>query len=979
MRRRWQIDTESLGATYGSHGRFDILITEPGAAPLVIEHEPLPAQNVENEARDRLGLPLRDHSNPIQAAIALRSPADLRQLPETQLADALRACADFEYALYRGQRPADAERWPARGWLRGSLQDLALLAQQAMRPSEEIEKLAEILERDIELACQILTEAYPPDHAQIAALFAEHLRNEDISQTRRMAMAILANALIFQQSLAGHEDYAEVRTPEQLYSRDQLHKTEILQDWDAILRINYYPIFHVAREILLGIDNIQTAHAILNQLFHIIQEIVLRGAARSHDLVGFVFQRLIADREFLATFYTRPESAALLAALALPQQSETIAWENADVLCDLSIADFACGTGTLLAAVYQRLGALHEIAGGKARAIHRGIIENVLIGCDVLPLATHLTLSMLASAYPEEKFDKTIIVTSPYGVEGEGNTTRYRLGSLDLLELESVTSTLPTQLPLLYDHGIAVGGTGEVAANIPHGGCDLIIMNPPFTRPNNKKKKVRPGVYIPAFAALGTSPDDQRQMKKRLSQMAKGTVYHGQAGMGSAFVALAEKKLRPNGTLALVLPLVSITGISWEKFRLMLREKYSNIIVVTIAGEKARDKAFSADTGLGECLIIAQRGKVSNPRTKFVTLNERPRSDLDGLHIAHAINAKEYIHRLEDGPYGGAAISVGEDEIGQILDFPIPESGPWQLAGIADFSIAQMVYQLVQGRLWFPRKPTNDQYVIPITTLSNLISEDPPHHSRIECWRWPDKTRVPSAPFEIHTPPVNAVPTYPTLWGHDAPRERCMEIVPDSEAITLHSPDALIRENIKVKAEKVWNSAVRVHHNRDFRFNSQSLTVANTTVDCIGGRAWPSIIFPEGVRRQWENAHAVWGNSTLGILCFWWQANRQQGGRGVTTVTAIPALPTLDLRRLSPAQLAAASQIFDDHKQLPMLPVHKIYEDNNRAELDRRLFTEVLGLPGALCKSADSPLALLRRKLALEPSIHGGKSDRLRL
>ena len=84
--------------------------------------------------------------------------------------------------------------------------------------------------------------------------------------------------------------------------------------------------------------------------------------------------------------------------------------------------------------------------------------------------------------------------------------------------------------------------------------------------------------------------------------------------------------------------------------------------------------------------------------------------------------------------------------------------------------------------------------------------------------------------------------------------------------------------------------------------------------------------------------------------------------------------PPLTCAASPPAQLAAASQIFHDHKQLPMLPVNQIDEDENRAELDRRLLTEVLGLPGALCESADSPLALLRRKLAAEPSIHGGKN-----
>ena len=549
MRRRWQVQAENLRTIRGGNEQLDILITEPGAAPLVIEHEPLPAQNVENEARDRLGLPLRDHSNPIQAAIALRSPADLRQLPETQLADALRACADFEYALYRGQRPADAERWPACAGCAGSLQDLALLAQQAMRPSEEIEKLAEILQRDIELARRIFTEAYPPDHATIVALFAEHLRLEDGPQTRRMAMAILANALIFQQALAPRLD--DVRTPLQLYNADRLHMLEILQDWDAILRVNYYPIFHVARKILRGIDRTETAAAILLQLFHIIEAIVRRGAARSHDLAGFVFQRLIADRKFLATFYTRPESAALLAALAIPNNES---WSDSETIRNLRIADFACGTGTLLAAVYQRLGALHELNGGDARALHRDMLERVLVGCDVLPMAVHLTLSMLAAVYPEETFTDCTMLAMPYGKQETGE---YSLGSLDLLAAQYALPTLSTRPE-------AVAGHGQRAAQserhtIADASYDLVIMNPPFTRPTNHAAGHK-GIPNPAFAAFGADAADQKALGERSKQLIKDTAAHGNAGMASYFFALADRKIKDSGKTCAS---DAIGGIEW--------------------------------------------------------------------------------------------------------------------------------------------------------------------------------------------------------------------------------------------------------------------------------------------------------------------------------------------------------------------------------------------------------------------------------
>ena len=57
-------------------------------------------------------------------------------------------------------------------------------------------------------------------------------------------------------------------------------------------------------------------------------------------------------------------------------------------------------------------------------------------------------------------------------------------------------------------------------------------------------------------------------------------------------------------------------------------------------------------------------------------------------------------------------------------------------------------------------------------------------------------------------------------------------------------------------------------------------------------------------------------------------------------------------------------------------PFDQIDEDEARARLDRALIVEVLGLPASLCE-ADGPLALLRRKLAAEPQIHGGKRTRV--
>ena len=142
---------------------------------------------------------------------------------------------------------------------------------------------------------------------------------------------------------------------------------------------------------------------------------------------------------------------------------------------------------------------------------------------------------------------------------------------------------------------------------------------------------------------------------------------------------------------------------------------------------------------------------------------------------------------------------------------------------------------------------------------------------------------------------------------------------------------------------------------------------------CIGGRAWPSVIFETPAH---EYAFALWCNSTLGLLLHWWTSNKTQSGRGTTTVTGIPRIPSLDVRALSAEQHAAAREAFHALQERRFLPFDQIDEDPARAELDRRLLVDVLGLPESLCEP-DGTMDLLRRKLAAEPQIHGGKRTRV--
>jgi hypothetical protein len=138
----------------------------------------------------------------------------------------------------------------------------------------------------------------------------------------------------------------------------------------------------------------------------------------------------------------------------------------------------------------------------------------------------------------------------------------------------------------------------------------------------------------------------------------------------------------------------------------------------------------------------------------------------------------------------------------------------------------------------------------------------------------------------------------------------------------------------------------------------------------IGGRAWTSLLMET---TDQEKALVLWSNTTLGLMMYWWHANKQQSGRGSIGVSALETLPVFDVRELSTKQLAQAVKVFDELSGLNLLPMHQIDTDPVRRQIDERFGREVLDLSAALF-GPEGAFDLLRRKLASEPSIRGNKA-----
>ena len=902
MLPRSRVRSENTQAISGHPGlRPDILVTAPGRSPVVVEAEYMPARTVEPEAKERLGLEVAANGRVIEAAIALRYPGDVSDAAD--LHSAL-ATARLSYCVFT-EEAGGAVRFPESGWLEGAVEDLADMVRLVSVPQRAVDQAAATLQEGIEGAAKLLDEMEEL-RPSITRDIARSLGMIDVPQTRRMACAIIANALVFHEHIAGMHE--EVKPLAAVCGDGAANpQGEVLAAWDDILEINYWAIFAIAKDILRHLPS-GNAATILRRLRDTAQSVNAAGVDNAHDLTGRIFQRLIADRKYLATFYTLPASAALLARLAVAKM-EGVDWGDAEAIGRLRIGDFACGTGALLSAVYEQVAARHERAGGDPAALHRVMMEEVLYGCDVMPSAVHITGSTLSGVEPDVLFNSSRLYTMPYGRMKDGTVM---IGSLELLRSSNVLTLFNTSDPALRTGGAGEETAAQIRAEFPDEGYDLVIMNPPFTS-DTKHRDSAEGVVNAAFAAFNASDEDQEDMAKRLKRLAKDTSYHGHAGLGSAFGALADRKVRPKGVVALVLPSTAVNGSSWAKFRELIAKHYTDVAIVSIAADDL-EMSFSSDTDMGECLVIGRKlaqGEKPSGRGTFTSLRSRPTSLADAQELSKVMRVSNTIRKLEDGPFGGIPIYKGETLAGEVLDAPLDSfKEGWGAARILDYSVAQVAHLLSTGKLWLPAKPKAQE--LSMTQLNHLGQRGVDHQFFVSA--------AHKAPFVKAT--ASSTSTYPALWNHDAKNETRMVCLPDSQM--------LVRPGMEAAAVKLWEIASHSHITQEFRFTSQPLAVAITDRESIGGRAWPNVIFPD---TRFDSVFALWCNCTLGLLLFWWRASRQQSGRGALTINGIESLPVLDCRALTDEQLRTAEDIFDEFRGLELKPAYLADADPNRALL----------------------------------------------
>ena len=793
-----------------------------------------------------------------------------------------------------------------------------------------------------------------------------------------MAMAILVNALVFHITIANIES-DKVKNIAELKSAEGSLKNNISKEWRKISDdINYRPIYDLAVDVMEPIGD-KEAQVILESLIEVATDIATMGVTSQHDFGGQLFQKLINDRKFLASFYTLPSSAAFIAELAVSRMN--VEWTDRKAVTGLRIGDFACGTGALLSASYNAIRTRHRSEGADDSNIHKEMMEKVLVGFDIMPAATHLTTSVLSGAHPEIIFNKADIATMLYGdhaglgrggnrdESGEERPETF-IGSLELLSPEEAED-----LPLMpVRHMYHSGTEGKVLDKVEarHESFDLVIMNPPFTRTTASDARNK-GVPNPAFAGFGTTKEEQDKMGARHKEIyqnrsrKKGNnaphpkwrrdksdkAGEGRAGLATWFMDLADVKVKPGGVVAFIIPAAFSNGGLWLKARTLLQTRYRDILIVNITSPKQRGRSFSDDTGMAECIVVATRksdGDSDDSKFMVASIDRRPASILEAVHFAREIAS------VGEPRKGGSRLCIGSQKFGRINHFKskLSKSG---IGGIQDSDVEQAAIMLRDGSLRLPHLSRDID--MPIVHMKELGYRRQ-HANYING----SGIKPPWGPFD-KVPLDGGVPKYPMLWSHDADadvpgRESCLVVEPDSQGIVRLGRDDDAKEYWKTYSTKLC-------FNQDFQLTSQRLAACMTRSRVIGGGGWPAFICKD---QRWNEPIALWMNTTLGLITFWFKGTRQQKERSRLKITALDTLPIYDMRKLTDAQIDLAKRIFKKFAVQELLQASAADSDPVRQEMDRAVLVDLFGLPEDIME----PLKLLREKWCDESSVNDPNS-----
>ena len=386
------------------------IIVEAHRNAVVIETEFHPAGDVENDV-DRLANKELRGIGKITSVIGVNIPKEVQDLEGDDLVESLKNIS-FGYFI-----KDENGRFPETGYLKGTIWDISAAITLTSIPWSSIKYCVGQMEESIDMMSASISKV---DNAIMKDISINLGDSHD--NVPEMASLMLLNAGIFYEEIAAH--HPKIKPLSTISVLRNIPQESLINAWCEVLKIDYSPIFEVAVEIVKALPS-EIASDVLSIMHGAVSKIAALHMTKSGDVYGKLYQTMIGRRKNIAAFYTKPIAAALLTGLVMPHSSDEL-WKNQDDLKKLRIADFACGSGMLLTHAYYHI---KHCMNGDAGKLHAHLMENCFYGYDIMPTATHLTVSNLAGIYPDVFFKMTNIYTLPIGKSDHG----YYLGSFDLL------------------------------------------------------------------------------------------------------------------------------------------------------------------------------------------------------------------------------------------------------------------------------------------------------------------------------------------------------------------------------------------------------------------------------------------------------------------------------------------------------------------------------------------------------------------
>ena len=799
-------------------------------------------------------------------------------------------------------------------WLDGNLTPLVELVNDI--PADHSYIVADKLEGAIAAASDALTEVDGKYLANALQLPWEPKRSKIDPRPARIGCLILANMALLHNRLQSEGIPIDGLQPLMDIRSAGNKQVFLFDNWRRIRAVDYGPVVDPALAVIRALPmdyRVETAVGILaNAVFECIPHI--RGLQLDH--AGPLYHQLLETARYDGSFYTGPAAAVLLAELAMPEHwAPAPDWSDADALSRLRICDPACGTGTLLLAAARAIEERFVQSSGRnggetLEALHLGLVEDVLHGLDINRHAIHLAACMLTLSAPKIDYNKMSLYNMQHGVNGNREV---RAGSLDLLT-DSATY-LPGLAPDTGERRTAAQDYTEEAPELAQA-CDLVIMNPPFTRNDIRNRS------LPDSVRRKVQKHEIGLVEKIEDEVRRNAI--DQSTIGTFFTPIADLLLNERGTLAIVKPFTSCTNASGKDERNLLTDPERFHLELVVTSHDNRRIFFSENTDIHESLIVARRPtpETRGRPTAFVSLSENPASISGARQLARAIRAALDGDMQALSSWGTLAWRTEQ----QVRD------GPWNAACFYDQSLADACDALSANGALSP--------------VGDLASVQPGGQRVRDAFR---KAK------QRQNPDMRA------LWHHKAERQTAMRTGPDE--FLVGTP----RARRTGYDRKLWNMRGHLLLANRMRLNLAATPAVWSDEPILGSAFIPVTPHNGNGERDLCKAWCAWLDSSAGVLAF---LDIRQKNLTYPHFS-LDGLRTLPVPHPDHCDITALAAAFGRLADSPLRALPAMDRDDTRRVLDEAVADAVPDVDAAW-------LADLRRRIPLEPTVNNRK-DTFRL